>query len=66
MKLRLLTILSFSVLVVSCTKNPITNRRQFKLLPEATLQSMAAVHYLLFLSENKVVTSFTIRDDEMV
>lgn len=66
MKLRLLSILSFSVLVVSCTKNPITNRRQFKLLPEATLQSMAAGQYQQFLSENKVVTSNTNRDAEMV
>ena len=66
MKLRLLAILSFSVLVVSCTKNPITNRRQFKLLPESSLQSMAAGQYQQFLSENKVVTSNTNRDAEMV
>lgn len=66
MKLKLVYFLSLSFLVISCTKNPITQRRQFKLLPESTLQSMAAGEYQQFLSQNKVVTSNTNRDAEMV
>ena len=60
----------FSILVatgiVACTKNAVTGRSQFKLLPESELQSMATSQYQEFLSTNKVVTSSSNRDVEMV
>ncbi|HEV8285260.1 MAG TPA: M48 family metallopeptidase [Chitinophagaceae bacterium] len=60
----------FSILIaagiVACSKNAITGRSQFKLLPESELQSMATTQYQQFLSTNKVVTSNTNRDAEMV
>lgn len=52
--------------LVACSKNAITGRKQFKLLPEAEVQAMATTEYQNFLSTNKVVSSGTNRDAEMV
>ena len=54
------------LIVVACTKNAITGRSQFKLLPESSLQSMALQEYQSFLSSHKVVSNSTNRDAEMV
>ncbi len=56
----------FTSLAVGCSKNAITGRNQFKLLPESQLQSMATSEYQTFLSTNKVVNSSANRDAEMV
>ncbi|MES1221449.1 MAG: M48 family metallopeptidase [Bacteroidota bacterium] len=53
-------------LVLSCARNAITGRSQLKLLPEAEVQSMALQEYQTFLSQNKVVSSTTNKDAEMV
>lgn len=55
-----------SVLIIACSRNAITGRKQFKLLPEAEVQAMATTEYQSFLSRNKVVTSSSNRDAEMV
>jgi predicted Zn-dependent protease len=52
--------------VAGCTKNAVTGRSQFKLLPESQLQSMATTQYQEFLSTNKVVSANGNRDAEMV
>ncbi len=52
--------------VIACTKNSVTGRSQFKLLPESQLQSMALTEYQQFLSANKVVAAGANRDAEMV
>jgi predicted Zn-dependent protease len=61
-------IFSFILLssVISCSKNAVTGRSQFKLLPESQLQSMALTQYQQFLSTSKVVASTANRDAEMV
>jgi predicted Zn-dependent protease len=56
----------FSALIIACSKNVVTGRKQFKLLPEAEVQAMATTEYQSFLSKNKVVISTTNRDAEMV
>ena len=60
----------FSILaattIIACSKNAITGRSQFKLLPESELQSMATQQYQQFLSTNKVVSSGNNRDAEMI
>ena len=60
----------FSILaattIIACSKNAITGRSQFKLLPESELQSMATQQYQQFLSTNKVVAGSNNRDAEMV
>ena len=55
-----------SALLIACSKNVVTGRSQFKLLPESELQTMAATQYQQFLSTNKVVTSSMNRDLDMV
>jgi len=52
--------------IAACTKNAVTGRSQFKLLPESELQSMATSQYQDFLSANKVVSANGNRDAEMV
>jgi predicted Zn-dependent protease len=61
----MLLFLSVSVFV-ACSKNAITGRQQFKLVPESELQSMAVQEYQQFLSTNKVVSPSADRDAEMV
>ncbi|TMI62493.1 MAG: M48 family metallopeptidase [Bacteroidetes bacterium] len=52
--------------VISCSKNPISGRSQLHLVPEQELQTMAATQYRDFLSQNRVVSSSSNRDAEMV
>jgi predicted Zn-dependent protease len=66
MKQKFALVLTFSVLFISCSRNPLTGKKQFTLLPEAELQSMANQEYLQFLTSNKVVSTSTNRDADMV
>jgi predicted Zn-dependent protease len=61
----MLLFLSVSV-IVACSKNAVTGRNQFKLVPESELQSMAQQEYRQFLSTNPVVSPSADRDAEMV
>jgi len=64
---KLLPILLISCLFLSaCTKNAITGRNQLSLVPESTLQQEAVTQYQTFLSQNKVVSSSSNKDAEMV
>jgi predicted Zn-dependent protease len=56
----------FATFLIACSRNPITGRSQFKLLPESEVQSMAVTEYQKFLSTNKIVSSGNNRDAEMV
>lgn len=49
------TLLILSILVFSCTRVPVTNRKQLNLLPEEQLMSMSDTAYALFLDTNKVL-----------
>jgi predicted Zn-dependent protease len=55
-----------SALAISCSKNALTGKKQFTLLPEAELQTMATSEYQQFLSTNKVVSTTGNKDAEMV
>ena len=63
-----LTLMSVSVmmLVVACTTNAITGRRQLSLVPESQLQEMAQTEYRSFLGQSNVVTTGQSKDAEMV
>jgi predicted Zn-dependent protease len=52
--------------LIACSTNPITGRQQFKLVPEAELQSMATQQYQQFLSSNHTVSPSADKDAEMV
>lgn len=49
-----------------CTRNAVTGRNQLSLVSESDIQSMAVTQYQTFLSQNKVVSSTSSRDAEMV
>jgi predicted Zn-dependent protease len=51
---------------VACSKNALTGKKQLTLLPETELQAMATQQYTQFLSQNKIVSTTTNKDAEMV
>lgn len=55
-----------AAVVVGCATNPVTGRKQFKLVSENELQAMATQQYRQFLSTNRVVSPSADRDAEMV
>ena len=64
-KLSFLSILVM-MLVVACSTNAITGRKQLSLVSETEVQNMAKTEYRQFLSTNNVVSSGQSRDAEMV
>ena len=60
------SIFILAAIAIACSKNAVTGRSQLKLLPESELQSMATSQYADFLSKNKVISTSTNRDAEMV
>lgn len=65
MKKFLLFITAVSI-IVACSTNAVTGRKQLALFGEATLQQQALTEYQTFLSQNKVVNSSSNKDAEMV
>ena len=61
-----MTFFAVAVVMVSCTKNAVTGRKQLNLYPESEINSAAAQQYQQFLSQNKVVSPSSSRDAEMV
>ena len=53
-------------LFISCTQNLVTGRKQLSLVSESELQTVAKQEYQTFLNANKVVSSTSNRDAEMV
>ncbi len=51
---------------MACATNSVTGRKQMKLFSEETLQQQAITQYQSFLSENKVLSTNTNKDAEMV
>ena len=66
MKKLFILMMSTSVFLTACTTNKITGRSQLSLVPESTLQQEAVTQYQSFLSQNKVVSSSSNKDAEMV
>ena len=54
------------MLVIACTQNAITGRNTLSLVSEDQMQEMAVTEYKQFLTENKVVSSSSNKDAEMV
>ncbi|MES2838216.1 MAG: M48 family metallopeptidase [Bacteroidota bacterium] len=54
---KVVVIFVLSLIIYSCSKVPVTGRRQLHMLPESTLMGMSLTSYRQFLSENKIVTS---------
>jgi predicted Zn-dependent protease len=65
MRLKILILLT-SILLIACTSNPLTGKKQMTLLPESELQSMAVDQYKSFLLSKKVVSISVDADAKMV
>lgn len=63
---RITYLICIVLLSSSCATNPVTGRKQLKLVPEPELQNMANQQYRQFLSANKVLSPASSRDAEMV
>jgi predicted Zn-dependent protease len=66
MKRFLASIFVIAGFAVSCSKNALTGKNQFTLLPESELQAMATTQYVQFLSQNRVLSNTVNKDAEMV
>lgn len=55
MRVRTIFILIAALIVNSCAKVPITERKQVNMLPESSLMTMSLTNYKTFLSENQVI-----------
>ena len=54
------------VVVVACSRNAITGRKQLQFFNESDIQAMALQEYRQFLTQNKVVSTSINKDAEMV
>ncbi|MGQ0740119.1 MAG: M48 family metallopeptidase, partial [Bacteroidota bacterium] len=63
---RITSVFVIAALLIACSKNALTGKKQLTLLPESELQTMATGEYQKFLSSNKVVASSSNRDAQMV
>ncbi len=63
---KIFTFFVLSFFLIACSSNPLSGKKQLKLLPEAELQNMATTEYKQFLSTTKVVGNTNNRDAEMV
>lgn len=61
-----IAVIAAGTLAVGCTRNAITGRSQLSLVSESEMQSMALTQYKQFLSQNKVVSTASSKDAEMV
>ncbi|MEJ7586503.1 MAG: M48 family metallopeptidase [Ferruginibacter sp.] len=66
MKRSLCLLFALPVIIIACTTNAVTGRKQLSLLPESQLQATAVTEYRTFLSQSKVVSSSVNKDAEMV
>ena len=60
------SILIIGGFAISCTKNALSGKSQFTLMPESELQAMGAQQYTQFLSQSKVISITSNKDAEMV
>jgi len=56
-KLIIPVFIALFIILESCSKVPITNRKQFKLLPSSTMMSLSATNYDAFLKDNPLSTN---------
>jgi predicted Zn-dependent protease len=65
-KLSLFSSIIIAFVVIACSTNPITGRKQLSLVSESEMQNVAKTEYRSFLNENQVVNPNSSRDAEMV
>jgi predicted Zn-dependent protease len=65
MRIKLIYLLSVILAISSCSKVPITGRRQLKLLPDSQINEMSNTNYASFLKENPPVNPPTQKSAEV-
>lgn len=65
-KIFFVNVIIMALLIVACSRNAITGRKQLSLVPESEVQTMAKAEYRSFLSQSKVIASTSNKDAEMV
>ena len=63
---KIFSFLLLASFIISCTQNLVTGRKQLSLVSEEELQAQAKQEYQTFLNANKVVSTTTNKDAEMV
>lgn len=63
---KIIFILTVTSIIVACSTNAVTGRKQLALFSEATLQAEATTQYQSFLSQSKVLSTVSNKDAEMV
>jgi len=63
---KMLLFFATAAIIVACSTNAVTGRKQLALFGEATLQQAAVTEYQSFLSQNKVLNSSSNKDADMV
>jgi predicted Zn-dependent protease len=65
MKLRIIYLFTICCLVISCSKVPITGRKQLKLIPDSQINEMGNANYASFLKANPPVNPPTQKSAEV-
>lgn len=64
--MKLIGLFLLTTLVVTCTSNPLTGKKQLTMLPEKELQQMSDVEYRSFLTKSKIIAPAQNKDAKMV
>lgn len=65
MKKGVFLLILVSVFFIECTKVPVTNRRQFRMLPESMINSMALTAYNEFMASNQLIPNTDSRTSQV-
>lgn len=64
--MKLIGLFLLTTLVVACTSNPLSGKKQLTMLPEKELQQMSDVEYRSFLTKSKIIAPAQNKDAKMV
>lgn len=63
---KILSVFVLAALLIACSRNALTGKKQLTLLPESELQTMAIGEYQKFLDTSRVVSNTSNKDAQMV
>jgi predicted Zn-dependent protease len=63
---KITSVFVLAALLIACSKNALTGKKQLTLIPESELQTMATGEYQKFLDTSRVVTNTSNKDAQMV
>ena len=63
---KILSVFILAALLIACSRNALTGKKQLTLLPESELQTMATGEYQKFLDTSRIVSNTSNKDAQMV